>query len=156
MTDATPFLPSLSPVAGKSLTAALDAGNLTSNGGLLALREVERRLGVSDVIAGPVRDVRNPLLVTHTYVDMVRTRMMMIAAGHEDCDDIDRLKTDPAFKIACDRAPESGVDLMSQPTLSRLENAADARALYRIGLGLIDLFCRGYGTRCAVSTRRPT
>jgi hypothetical protein len=144
MIEATPFLPGLSPVAGKPLTAALDAGNLTSNGGLVALREIERRLGIAQVIARPVPDARNPLLVTHTYADMVRTRMMMIAAGHEDCDDVDRLRTDPALKIACDRAPESGVDLMSQPTLSRLENAADARALYRIGMGLIDLFCRGY------------
>jgi Transposase DDE domain group 1 len=144
MIDATAFLPGLSPVAGKSLTAALDAGNLTSNGGLLALREIEQRIGIAEVVAGPVPDARNPLLVTHSYADMVRARMMMIAAGHEDCDDIDRLRTDPAFKIACNRAPESGDDLMSQPTLSRLENAADARALYRIGMGLIDLFCRGY------------
>jgi Transposase DDE domain group 1 len=58
--------------------------------------------------------------------------MMMIPAGYEDCDDIDTLKTDPAFKIACDRAPETGVDLMSQPTLSRLENMPDAMALYKI------------------------
>lgn len=146
MIDATAFLPGLSPVAGKSLTAALDAGNLTSDGGLVALREIEQRLGLAEVIARPVPDARNPLLVTHTYVDMVRARMMMIAAGHEDCDDIDRLKSDPAFKIACNRAPESGIDLMSQPTLSRLENAADARALYKIGSGMIGLFCRGSRT----------
>jgi hypothetical protein len=95
-------------------------------------------------------------LVTHSYADMVRARMMMITAGHEDCDDIDRLKTDPAFKIVCNRAPESGVRLMSPPTMSLLENAADARALYRIGMGLIDLFCRGYRAppfrSCSTST----
>ena len=144
MPETTAFLPGLSPVAGKSLTAACDAGHLTSNGGLIALREVELKLGIADVIAAPVPDARNPLLVTHTYADMVRARMMMIAAGHEDCDDIDRLKADPAFKIACNRAPESGADLMSQPTLSRLENAADTKALYAIGIGLVDLYCRGY------------
>lgn len=96
MINATAFLPGLSPVAGKSLTAALDAGNLTSNGGFLALREIEQRLGIAEVVAGPVPDARNPLLVTHSYADMVRARMMMIAAGHEDCDDIDLLRTDPA------------------------------------------------------------
>lgn len=126
MTSATPFLPGLSPVAGKSLTAERDAGNLTSNGGLIALREVERRLDIAGMIAKHIPDRRNPLLITHTYADMNRARMMMIAAGYEDCDDIDTLKTDPAFKIACDRAPETGVDLMSQPTLSRLENTPDA------------------------------
>ena len=144
MADATPFLPGLSPVAGKPLTAAQDAGNLTANGGLLALREIAMGLKLADVIAAPLPDARNPLLITHTYADMVQARMMMIAAGHEDCDDIDRLKFDPAFKMACDRCPETGVDLMSQPTLSRLENAADTRALYQIGRGLIDLYCRGY------------
>jgi len=54
------------------------------------------------------------------------------------------LRTDPAFKIACGRAPESDADLMSQPTLSRLENLPDWRALTRIGLGLIDLFCNSF------------
>ena len=146
MTSATPFLPGLAPVAGKSLTAERDAGNLTSNGGLIALREVERRLDIAGMIAKHIPDRRNPLLITHTYADMNRARMMMIAAGYEDCDDIDTLKTDPAFKIACDRAPETGVDLMSQPTLSRLENTPDAMALYKIGRGFIDAFCAGYKT----------
>jgi hypothetical protein len=146
MANATPFLPGLSPVAGKSLTATRDAGNLTSNGGLIVLREVARTLGIAERIARHVPDKRNPLLITHTFADMVLARSMMIAAGHEDCDDIDTLKSDPAFKIACDRAPETGVDLMSQPTLSRLENAADAKALYRIGIALIDLYLDGYAT----------
>jgi hypothetical protein len=68
----------------------------------------------------------------------------MIAAGYEDCDDVDTLRFDPALKIAVGRAPESGGDLMSQPTLSRLENLAEWRALARIGLGKIDLYCRSF------------
>ena len=63
----------------------------------------------------------------------------MIAAGYEDCDDVDALRADPALKIAVGRAPETGADLMSQPTLSRLENLAGWRALARIGLGQIAL-----------------
>ena len=146
MTEATPFLPGLSPVAGKSLTAAQDAGNLTSNGGLVVLREPALRLGVADVIAGPLPDTRNPLLITHTYSAMVTARMMCIAAGHEDADDLDALRHDPALLIACNRAPEGGHDIPSQPTISRLENLADVKTLYRIGIGFIDLFCRGYST----------
>jgi hypothetical protein len=146
MTEATPFLPGLSPVAGKSLTAARDAGNLTSNGGLVVLRESAKRLGLADIVAAPLPDTRNPLFVLHTYSDMVTARMMAIAAGHEDADDLDALRHDPALLIACNRAPESGLDIPSQPTISRLENVADPKALYKIGRGYIDLFCRSYDT----------
>ncbi|KUO56035.1 MAG: hypothetical protein APF80_12400 [Alphaproteobacteria bacterium BRH_c36] len=144
--QATPFLPGLSPVAGKQLTAARDAGNLSSNGGVVILREAAGQFGLAEVIAGPLPDARSPQLVTHTYADMVTARMMAIACGYEDADDLDTLRHDPALKIAIDRAPESGSGLPSQPTISRLENLADTRALYRIGMGLIDLFCRTYTT----------
>ena len=65
----TPFLPGLSPVETKPLTASQDAGNLSSNGGLIVLREAARRLGLADVIAKHLPDARNPMLVTHTYSD---------------------------------------------------------------------------------------
>ena len=69
-----------------------------------------------------------------------------ISAGDQDCDDIDALRADPALKLACGRCPESGADLMSQPTLSRLENLAQWRALARVGMAPIDLFCRSSRT----------
>jgi Transposase DDE domain group 1 len=144
MDDATPLLPGLSPVSRKPLTATRDAGNLTSNGGLVVLREAARRLDLAAVIADPLPDRRNPLLVTHSYRAMVTARMMAIAAGYEDADDLDVLRQDPALMIACERLPESGHDIPSQPTISRLENLADLRALYRIGVGFIDLFCKSY------------
>jgi hypothetical protein len=71
--------------------------------------------------------------------------MFAIACGHEDCDDLDVLRFDPAFKLACGRLPETGGDLMSQPTLSRLENAPSWRELARMGYALIDLFCESFG-----------
>lgn len=146
MTDAMPFLPGLSPVAGKSLTTSQDAGNLSSNAGLIILREAARRLGLAAVIANPLPDTRNPLLVIHSYRAMVTARMMAIAAGYEDADDLDALRHDPALLMACERTPESGHDIPSQPTISRLENLADAKTLYKIGTGFIDLFCRSYAT----------
>ena len=144
MDDVTPLLPGLSPVARKSLTATRDAGNLSSNGGLVVLREAARRLGLAAVIADPLPDRRNPLLVIHSYRAMATARMMAIAAGYEDADDLDALRHDPALLIACERAPESGHDIPSQPTISRLENLADAKTLYKIGIGFINLFCRSY------------
>jgi len=144
MTNATPILLGLSPVAGKAITASFDAGLMSSDGGVIVLREIALRLGLADIIAMPLPDERDPTRVIHTYADMATARMMAIAAGYEDCDDLDALRTDPAFKIACGRAPETGLDLMSQPTLCRLENLADRRTLKRIGLGFIDLFCKSW------------
>ena len=141
---AMPFLPGLSPVEAKSLTATFDAGRLSSDGGLVVLREIEARLSLAETISTPLRDDRDPTRIRHSYADMARARMLMIAAGYEDCDDVDALRADPALKIAVGRCPESGADLMSQPTLSRLENLADWRALARIGLGQIDLYCRSF------------
>jgi hypothetical protein len=138
------FLPGLSPVAGKPLTATFDAGRLSSDGGLIVLREIATRLALAETITGPLRDERDPSRTRHSYVEMAMARMLMIAAGYEDCDDVDVLRTDPALKIAVGRPPETGADLMSQPTLSRLENVADWRALARIGLGQIDLYCRSF------------
>jgi Transposase DDE domain group 1 len=146
MTEATPFLPGLSPLRRKPLTAAQDAGNPTSNGGLIVLRESALRSGVAAVVADAVPDKRNQLLVTHSYRAMVTARMMAIAAGYEDADDLDALRFDPALMLACNREPEGGHGIASQPTISRLENVADARTLYRIGIGYIDFFCRSYTT----------
>lgn len=144
--NTTPLLPGLSPLGSKSLTARQDAGNLSSNGGLIVLREVARRLGLADVIASRLPDERNPLLVTHSFAEMITARMMAIAAGYEDADDLDHLRRDPALMIACDRAPETGADLPSQPTISRLENSANIWALVSIAKGFIDLFCKQYRT----------
>jgi Transposase DDE domain group 1 len=141
---AMPILPGLSPVETKVLTATFDAGRLSSDGGLIVLREIGTRLDLAETIVGSLRDARDPGRVRHSYTEMATARMLMIAAGYEDCDDVDALRCDPALKIAVGRAPETGADLMSQPTLSRLENIADWRALARIGLGQIDLYCRSF------------
>ena len=145
----TPFLPGLSPVLSKPLTATFDGGRMSSDGGVVLLREIACRLGLANVIAGPLQDNRDHHRIRHSYAEMVMGRMLAIAAGYEDCDDLDQLRFDPAFKIGCGRAPETGADLMSQPTLSRLENTGDWWALARIGIGLIDLFCRSFARQPA-------
>ena len=111
--NATSILPGLSPVEGKTLTATFDAGRLSSDGGVIVLREISERLGLAETITGPLRDDRDPCRVRHSYAEMAMARMVMIAAGYEDCDDVDALRSDPALKIAIGRAPDSGCDLMS-------------------------------------------
>jgi hypothetical protein len=67
--------------------------------------------------------------------------MLMIAAGYEDGNDADALRGDPMFKLAMERLP-AHADLCSQSTLSRIENAPDARALLRIGRAMVDHYCQ--------------
>ena len=100
------------------------------------LRGLEKRLGLAARLAGCLTDTRDPASTTHTYADMIDARLFAIACGYEDCDDLDVLRFDPAFKLACGRLAETGRDLMSQPTLCRLENAPSWRALARMSRGL--------------------
>ena len=144
MFDDTPLLPGLSPVEGPDIHARFDGGALSSDGGVLLLREIERKMGVSDVLASCLADRRDPARVTHSHAAMIRARVMAIACGYEDCGDPDALRHDPAMKIACERVPAAALGLASQPTLSRLENLAGWRALARMGLMMIDLFCDSF------------
>jgi hypothetical protein len=144
MDETIAYLPGLSPVKNKELCARFDGGRLSSDGGVLVLRGIEERLGLAARLAGCLTDARDPSSTMHTQADMIGARMFAIACGYEDCDDLDVLRVDPAFKLACGRLPESGRDLMSQPTLSRLENAPSWRALARMGLSMIDLFCDSF------------
>src|SRR2546429_1283024 len=140
MVDVTPILPGLSPVQGKAVVARFDGGRLSSEGGLLALREIESRLGLADRLAACVKDPRAPERVVHRLAEIIRFRMLMIAAGYEDGNDADSLRADPMFKLALDRLP-SDEELCSQSTISRLENLPDRRALLPLGRALIEQYC---------------
>jgi hypothetical protein len=83
--------------------------------------------------------------VTHSLEQLVRQRVLQIACGYEDQNDADFLRSDPLLKLACGRLPETGGDLASQPTLSRLENAPDSRACYQMAQALLELYVRRRG-----------
>jgi hypothetical protein len=136
----------LPAVGGKKVSAAFDGGRLTSNAGVLLLREVERRLGIAERLAGCLADARDPSRIGHTLAEMLRFRMFAIAAGYEDGDDCDALRDDPAFKMALGRLPDSAEALCSQPTMSRLENAPGWRTLGRMMAAMVDLFCDSWRT----------
>ena len=90
--------------------------------------------------------------VRHAIADIVRARIFAIACGYEDANDLDRLRTDPAFKLACGRLPDSGIDLCSQPTCSRLENLPDLKTVIRLGDVLVDLWLSSYAAPPAMVT----
>lgn len=139
MTETTPPLPGLSPVNGKAVAARLKGGSLPSGAGLLALREVERRLDVAGRLAGCIDDPRDPSRTLHGLADILRFRMMMITAGYEDGIDANVLRADPVFKMALERTPQAR-DLCSQSTVSRLETLPDRRMPLRMGRAMIALY----------------
>ena len=133
-------------VCRKQVTAAFDGGRLTSDGGVMLLALAERRLGIAQRLARCFPDRRNRARITHTLEDMIRARIFAIACGYEDADDLDVLRGDPAFKLACGRLPDSGADLCSQPTLSRLENAPSLKDAIRLTYALVDQWIASYAS----------
>ena len=135
---------SFARLGGKRVEAAFDGGLLTSDSGVMLLREVEARMGISDRIVKAVGDRRHPGYVEHPLADLVHQRVFQIACGYEDANDCHALRQDPAFKAACDRLPVTGADLASQPTMSRFENRITRSDLYRIAQAFVDLFIASY------------
>lgn len=125
-------------VAGRSVECRFDGGDVTSDAGVLLLREADRRTGITDSLALGIEDRRQRGKVAHTVVEMVRARVLAIACGYEDANDLDTLGSDPALKIACERLPATDGSLASQPTISRLENSVGRADLYRMGVALAE------------------
>src|SRR6516225_8534956 len=128
-------------IAGLSLSAAFDAGRLTSDGGLVWLAEADQALGICAALAACIPDWRRgPVL--HSLPTLVRQRIFQIACGYADQNDATTLRSDPLLKAVCGRLPDSGADLASQPTLSRLENAVDRHACEAMAEALVALYIR--------------
>jgi len=134
----------LPSVARKKVSVGFDGGQLSSDAGVLLLRGVERKLGLADRLASCIREWRKPERIEHPLEEMLRLRMLAIAAGYQDADDCDSLRYDPVFKMAVGRLPESGDPLCSQPTMSRLENAPSKIAIARLMAAMVDQFCASY------------
>lgn len=123
------------------LEASFDGGRLTSDGGLPWLGAAEATLELCPAFAACIRDWRRGP-VRHALETLIRQRLFQIACGDEDQDDADTLRHDPLLKLVCGRLPETGADLASQATMSRLENAVDRRACYRLAVALGELYLR--------------
>ena len=144
MTEDTPILPGLSPVCGLNIHARFDGGTISSNGGALLLREAARCFSFGEMLGSCIPDARDPSKVVHSYGAMIDARVVAIACGHEDCDDLDVHRHEPMLKMFCGKTPDGTVGLASQPTLSRLENTVSWRALARMGVKMIEAFCDSF------------
>jgi Transposase DDE domain group 1 len=131
------FLPSR-PVEIEVSTAPL-----TSDAGLLPVRQFDERIRLTRQFADALDDRRDPNLTRQSLLSMVRQRTYGILADYEDQNDHDTLRSDPVFKLIADRLPDDP-DLASQPTLSRFENAVSIPDLWRLRDVLVDLFLQSF------------
>jgi len=132
-------------IQGKPVLLDFQAGRLSSDAGLLLLKQLDGHLGLTHALASVLPDERDPKRTRHSVADLLRQRVFQIAAGYEDQDDSDTLRSDPIFKLLLGRLPETGADLASQPTMSRFENGVPRRALYRLSEVFVEQFIRSYG-----------
>ena len=140
----TPAAPVLSPVNGKPVPLDFDGAAMGSDAGLALLREVERRHDMAGLLSSRLTDLRDPGKVRHSLEDIIRFRIMMIAAGYEDGNDAADPRHDPSFRIALERNPETGAALCSQPTIARMENLPDVRDLIRMARSMVRFHCRSF------------
>lgn len=120
-------------LVAKPVVATFDADALSSDGGLLLLAALDRGIQLSSRLSSKLDDQRMAGRVTHSYLELFQQRVLGIAAGYSDGNDAQQVAADPVLKMAVGRAPISGSDLGSQPTLSRFENAVSARSVVAAG-----------------------
>jgi Transposase DDE domain group 1 len=116
---------------------------LTSDAGLVPIRQFDDRIRLTEQFAAAVEDRRDPKFVEQSLLSMVRQRIYGILADYEDQNDHDTLRSDPVFKLIADRLPDD-LDLASQPTLSRFENAVAIADLWRLRDVLVDTFIQSF------------
>ena len=123
---------------GKALVAQFDQPHGSSEGGAVLLKACDERLRLTQSLAACFRDERQAGKVMHTLHDLICQRVFAIACGYADCNDAARLADDPIQKLLVGRDALAGEALASQPTLSRFENAAGPKVLYRMGEALAE------------------
>ena len=150
MTECTSVRSDLKRLRRQAVEVDFEGGTLTSDGGLLLLREVDRRLDLIPRLARAIPDPREPSLVTHTQEELLTSRIFGIAAGYEDGNDHLALRHDPAFQVAAGRTPaeSQAIDeqepLASPATLSRFENRITRQSIVALHEILVDTFLESY------------
>ena len=134
----------LAPVGAKAVDLDFDGGRLSSDAGMVLLKDIDDQLGLHARLAAVLSDPRDARRIHFTPEDLLKQRVFQIAAGYEDANDSNTLRDDPIFKLLLDRLPESGAPLASQPTISRCENRVSRTELYRMALVLLEQFIASY------------
>jgi len=134
----------------KPVLLDFEAGRLSSDAGVLLLRQVDGHRELTQAMASVLGDERDAKRTKHSMLDLMRQRVFQIAAGYEDQDDSDHLRSDPIFKMLLGRAPETGADLASQPSMSRFENRITRQELDQLAEVFVEDFIGSYAEVPAV------
>ena len=140
MTDCNREPLHFSSLGPKAVVADFQGGRLSSDTGALLLREVADQIGLFDALNAAIPDPRNPVFIIHDQRAMIAQRIAAIAMGYEDLNDHQTLRADPVLQIVAGKPPEQDLPLASPPTLCRLENRVDRKALVQIAEVLVDQF----------------
>ena len=124
----------------RKVEARFDGGDISSDGGLLLLREVDRKLDVLSRAARLLDDPRETGKVRHSAQSLVKQRVMALAQGYEDLNDHDLLRNDSLLQLAADKV----TPLASPPTLCRMEHWADRHSAMRLNKLLVELFIESF------------
>ena len=92
-------------VSGKKVTVDFTGGDVTSDAGVLALKEVAKKIGIIEYLAETIGDDRHQSYVKHDIEELLHQRIFQIVCGYEDTNDSDDLRSDSGFKVSCDRLP---------------------------------------------------
>lgn len=134
----------LSKIGRREVVADFDGGRLTSDAGLLLLREVDQQIGLTDAINEAIPDPRAPGYIVHEQRELLAQRLYALAAGYEDGNDHDSLRHDPTLQTAAGRQPETDEPLASPATLCRLENRITRKTIVRLHKVLLEQFFQAY------------
>jgi hypothetical protein len=128
----------------RQVTADFLGGRLTSDAGILLLREVDRKIRLIDAINDAIPDPRDPGAITHEQRTMLAQRIFSIALGYEDLNDQQTMRTDAALQAAAGVECEEDQPMASPSTLCRLENRVFRKTLVRLSRILVDQFIASY------------
>jgi len=131
-------------VKQKPLELSYTGEKISTDGGLLVLKELENQIGIIDKINDCIKDGRDQRYIDHSQKEMLCQRIFQIAAGYEDANDCNTLKNDAILKLCADKLPENDGDLGSQPTISRFENSISRSELYKIAKAFVVGFIKSY------------
>jgi hypothetical protein len=131
----------------RNIEADFSGGVITSDAGVLLLREADRQIGLLDALDAAIPDPRHPLFIAHPQRTLLAQRVFGIACGYEDLNDHQRLREDPLWQAVADHpGPDAAPELASPPTLCRLENRITRATLWRLAGVLVNQFIASYQT----------
>ena len=140
MSDCTVDEVEFSKLGRRKLQVNFGGGEVSSDGGLLLVREIDRRLKLTERVAKVLHDPRDPDLITHPLVDLLRQRVYGIVHGYEDLNDHERLREDVLLQSVLDRKAALG----SAPTLCRMENRALRAEMWALHREMVDTFIASF------------